>query len=49
MGKAVEQTSQKTVYRVQGFSWAGCATKFEKNVKHLDGVSDAIVNFKLQK
>ncbi|MGG4491486.1 heavy metal translocating P-type ATPase [Metabacillus idriensis] len=40
-----EQTAEKNVYRVQGFTCAGCAGKFERNVKELDGVSDAKVNF----
>ena len=35
----------KTVYRVEGFSCANCAGKFEKNVKNLSGVEDAKVNF----
>ncbi len=45
MSEALEQSNKKSVYRVQGFTCAGCATKFEKNVKHLDGVSDASINF----
>ncbi len=36
---------QEMTYRVQGFSCAGCAKTFEENVKHLDGVVDAKVNF----
>ncbi|MDN3956337.1 heavy metal translocating P-type ATPase [Sporolactobacillus laevolacticus] len=32
-------------YRVQGFDCIECANKFEKNVKRLDGVLDAKVNF----
>lgn len=32
-------------YRVQGFTCANCAGKFEKNVKKLPGVKDAKVNF----
>lgn len=32
-------------YRVQGFTCANCAGKFEKNVKKLPGVKDATVNF----
>jgi len=36
---------QKAVYRVQGFSCAGCAKTFENNVKNLKGVKDAEVNF----
>lgn len=36
---------QKAVYRVQGFTCAGCAKTFEKNVRNLKGVTDAEVNF----
>ncbi|SOC11100.1 Cd2+/Zn2+-exporting ATPase [Ureibacillus xyleni] len=36
---------EKTVYRVEGFSCANCAGKFERNVKELPGVQDAKVNF----
>ena len=32
-------------YRVQGFSCANCAAKFESHVKELPGVIDAKVNF----
>ncbi|SHE38740.1 Cd2+/Zn2+-exporting ATPase [Seinonella peptonophila] len=39
------QLPDKKVYRVQGFSCANCAGKFEKNVKQIPGVSDAQVNF----
>ncbi|CAG9623680.1 heavy metal translocating P-type ATPase [Sutcliffiella rhizosphaerae] len=39
--KAVDEK----VYRVQGFTCAGCANKFENNVKGLPGVQDAKVNF----
>lgn len=35
----------KNVYRIEGFSCANCAGKFEKNVKNLSGVQDAKVNF----
>src|SRR5690625_4959612 len=35
----------KNVYRVEGFSCANCAGKFEKNVKQISGVEDAKVNF----
>uniref|UniRef100_UPI003704B608 heavy metal translocating P-type ATPase n=1 Tax=Streptomyces griseus TaxID=1911 RepID=UPI003704B608 len=35
----------KNVYRVEGFSCANCAGKFEKNVKQLPGVEEAKVNF----
>ncbi|WP_409290347.1 heavy metal translocating P-type ATPase [Peribacillus sp. SCS-37] len=40
-----QEPEQRQVYRVQGFSCAGCAAKFEKNVKELDQVLDAKVNF----
>ncbi|WP_445677984.1 heavy metal translocating P-type ATPase [Psychrobacillus sp. FSL K6-1415] len=36
---------EKSVYRVEGFSCANCAGKFERNVKELPGVQDAKVNF----
>lgn len=36
---------QKQVYRVQGFTCANCAQKFENNLKSLQGVEDAKVNF----
>ncbi|HZG17404.1 MAG TPA: heavy metal translocating P-type ATPase [Candidatus Bathyarchaeia archaeon] len=35
----------KQVYRIQGLTCANCAMKFENNVKHLAGVSNAQVNF----
>lgn len=35
----------KQVFRVEGFTCANCAGKFEKNVKQLPGVEDAKVNF----
>lgn len=35
----------KNVYRVEGFSCASCAGKFESNVKQLPGIQDAKVNF----
>src|SRR5690625_6203295 len=38
-------TEDKNVYRVEGFSCANCAGKFEKNVKQIAGVQDAKVNF----
>ena len=41
----MSQHAESQVYRVEGFSCAGCAGTFEKNVKKLDGVSDAKVNF----
>ncbi|MED1646631.1 heavy metal translocating P-type ATPase [Brevibacillus agri] len=35
----------KNVYRVEGFTCANCAGKFENNVKQIPGVRDAKVNF----
>ena len=43
--RRVEPVEDKNVYRVEGFSCANCAGKFEKNVKQLSGVQDAKVNF----
>lgn len=37
--------SEAKTYRVQGFTCANCAAKFENNVKSLTGVQDAKVNF----
>ncbi|WP_214892389.1 MULTISPECIES: heavy metal translocating P-type ATPase [unclassified Exiguobacterium] len=45
MVEKTKETEDKTVYRVEGFSCANCAGKFEKNVKNLSGVEDAKVNF----
>ncbi|MCM3703150.1 heavy metal translocating P-type ATPase [Paenibacillus macerans] len=45
MEKQLEQTEDKNVYRVQGFTCTNCAGIFEKNVKNLPGVRDAQVNF----
>lgn len=42
-GKPLMQ--EEKTYRVQGFTCAGCASKFENNVKDLAGVQDAKVNF----
>ncbi|MCZ0701598.1 Cd2+/Zn2+-exporting ATPase [Natronobacillus azotifigens] len=39
------QNVNEQVYRVQGFSCANCAGKFEKNVRNLSGVKNAKVNF----
>ncbi|MBM0066483.1 heavy metal translocating P-type ATPase [Alkalicoccobacillus gibsonii] len=41
----MSEHTESNVYRVEGFSCAGCAGTFEKNVKKLDGVTDAKVNF----
>jgi len=46
LSESAKQLEQdKTVYRVDGFSCANCAGKFEKNVKKLPGVQEAKVNF----
>ncbi|OIK11837.1 heavy metal translocating P-type ATPase [Bacillus sp. MUM 13] len=37
--------AEKQIYRVSGFTCAGCANTFEKNVRRIDGVEDAKVNF----
>lgn len=37
--------NDKKIYRVDGFSCANCAGKFERNVKELPGIADAKVNF----
>ncbi len=43
--KAITSEQEMKTYRVQGFTCANCAGKFEKNVKQLSGVEDAKVNF----
>ncbi|MFD1363197.1 heavy metal translocating P-type ATPase [Lentibacillus salinarum] len=45
MSEATKPLEEKYVYRVDGFSCANCAGKFEKNVKQIPGVEDAKVNF----
>ncbi|MED3647345.1 heavy metal translocating P-type ATPase [Halalkalibacterium halodurans] len=45
MSEAKALEAEKNVYRVQGFTCANCAGKFENNVKQLPGVEDAKVNF----
>ncbi len=40
-----DNAAAKHVYRVQGFTCANCAMRFENNVKSLAGVADAQVNF----
>lgn len=40
-----KQIENVEVYRVDGFSCASCASTFEKNVKRINGVTDAQVNF----
>ncbi|MUG73303.1 heavy metal translocating P-type ATPase [Paenibacillus validus] len=45
MENKIENTEDKNVYRVQGFTCTNCAGIFEKNVKGLPGVKDAQVNF----
>lgn len=41
----MENLEEKQVFRVEGFTCANCAGKFETNVKELPGVKDAKVNF----
>lgn len=41
----MKNEKDKSVYRIQGFKCAHCAQTFEENVKHLQGVTDAQVNF----
>ncbi|KQL56981.1 MULTISPECIES: heavy metal translocating P-type ATPase [Bacillaceae] len=41
----MEKNEQENIYRVEGFSCAGCAGTFEKNVKRIPGVTNAEVNF----
>lgn len=42
---AAPESGITKVYRVEGFTCANCAGKFEENVKRLPGVLDAKVNF----
>lgn len=42
---AEQLREEKNTYRVQGFSCANCAGKFENNVKKLPNVENAKVNF----
>ncbi|MGD7009649.1 heavy metal translocating P-type ATPase [Metabacillus sp. 84] len=39
------EAQNKNVYRVQGFTCAHCAGKFERNVQAISGVDEAKVNF----
>lgn len=41
----LKELEEKQVFRVEGFSCANCAGKFERNVKEIPGVADAKVNF----
>ena len=45
MSEVANSLEEKSVYRVEGFTCANCAGKFEKNVRRLPGVQDAKVNF----
>ncbi|MCL6606206.1 MAG: cadmium-translocating P-type ATPase [Paenibacillus sp.] len=45
MNKEDITLEKKNVYRVEGFTCANCAGRFENNVKQLPGVQDAKVNF----
>jgi len=39
------ELEQKSVYRLQGLTCTNCSAKFERNVKELEGVKEARVNF----
>lgn len=39
----------RKVYRLRDLDCANCAAKMERNIKKLDGVNDASVNFLTQK
>jgi Zn2+/Cd2+-exporting ATPase len=41
----MSESNAKQTYRVEGFTCANCAAKFENNVQNLEGVEDAKVNF----
>ena len=45
LNNSTESLKDKKVFRVEGFSCANCAGKFERNVKEITGVQDAKVNF----
>ena len=46
MSKAEAQAqAQEKTYRIQGLTCTNCAAKFENNVKELNGVEDAKINF----
>ncbi|MFS0783640.1 heavy metal translocating P-type ATPase [Bacillus sp. 1P06AnD] len=45
MSEATGREKENQVFRVQGFSCAGCAKRFEQNVQQLNGVEEAKVNF----
>jgi len=45
MSNGSEEALNYQSYRVEGFTCANCAGKFERNVKEIEGVHDAKVNF----
>ncbi|KGX86581.1 heavy metal translocating P-type ATPase [Pontibacillus litoralis] len=45
MSESTARQTERNEYRIEGFSCAGCAKTFENNVKQLQGVQDAQVNF----
>jgi Cd2+/Zn2+-exporting ATPase len=49
MKKKVKRMSNEQQFKIDGFSCANCAARFERNVKKLPGVKEAKVNFPAEK
>ncbi|MCR6105313.1 cadmium-translocating P-type ATPase [Salipaludibacillus agaradhaerens] len=49
MRKKGKRMSNEQQFKIDGFSCANCAARFERNVKNLPGVKDAQVNFPAEK